>query len=53
MVLLDRAVSYDEQDGSDVLVRDGAFIYYVFAVMLVWLLLLSRGQSSTFIYFQF
>ena len=53
MVLLDRAVSYDEQDGSDVLVRDGAFIYYVFAIMLVWLLLLSRGQSSTFIYFQF
>ena len=53
MIVIDRALSYDEQDGSDILVRDGAFIYYVFAIMLVWLLLLSRGQSSTFIYFQF
>ena len=53
MIVIDRALSYDEMDGSDILVRDGAFIYYVFAIMLVWLLLLSRGQSSTFIYFQF
>ena len=53
MIILDRAVSYDEQDGSDILVKDGAFIYFVFAVMFVWLLLLSRGESSTFIYFQF
>ena len=53
MIILDRLVSYDEHDGSDVLVRNGSFIYYVFAIMLVWLLLLSRGQSSTFIYFQF
>lgn len=53
MLILDRALSYDEKDSSDILVKDGAFIYYVFAVMLVWLLLLSRGQSSTFIYFQF
>ena len=47
------ALSYDEDDCSDILVKDGSFIYYVFAIMLVWLLLLSRGQSSTFIYFQF
>ena len=53
MIVIDRALSYDEQDGSDILVRDGAFTYYVFAIMFVWLLLLSRGQSSTFIYFQF
>lgn len=53
MILLDRAVSYSEDDGSDILVKGGSFIYYVFAVMLVWLLLLSKGQSSTFIYFQF
>jgi hypothetical protein len=53
MIILDRAVLYGEDDGSDMLVRDGAFIYFVFAIMLVWLLLLSRGQSSTFIYFQF
>ena len=53
MILLDRALTYDEQDGSDILVKDGAFIYYVFAIMFVWLLLLSKGQESTFIYFQF
>ena len=53
MIVIDRALSYDEMDGSDILTRGGAFIYYVFAIMLVWLLLLSRGQSSTFIYFQF
>jgi D-alanyl-lipoteichoic acid acyltransferase DltB (MBOAT superfamily) len=53
MLLLDRLVSYSEDDGSDILVKNGAFIYYVFAVVLVWLLLLSKGQSSTFIYFQF
>ena len=53
MIVIDRALSYDEVDGSDILTRGGAFIYYVFAIMLVWLLLLSRGQSSTFIYFQF
>ena len=53
MIVIDRALSYDEDDCSDILVKDGSFIYYVFAIMLVWLLLLSRGQSSTFIYFQF
>ena len=53
MLLIDRALSYDEQDGSDILVKDGAFIYYVLAIAMVWLLLLSKGQSSTFIYFQF
>ena len=53
MILIDRAVDYSELDGSDILTRDGAFIYYIFAIMFVWLLLLSRGQSSTFIYFQF
>ena len=53
MLILDRSVSYSEDDNSDILVRDGAFVYFVLAIMLVWLLLLSRGQSSTFIYFQF
>ena len=53
MILLDRVVSYSEEDGSDILVKNGAFIYYVFAIVFVWLLLLSKGQSSTFIYFQF
>ena len=53
MILIDRLVSYDENDGSDAIVKNGAFIYFIFVVMLVWLLLLSKGQSSTFIYFQF
>ena len=53
MILLDRSVSYDENDCSDIVTQNGAFVYYVFAIMFVWLLLLSRGESSTFIYFQF
>ena len=53
MILIDRLVSYDENDGSDAIVKNGAFIYFIFVVMLVWLILLSKGQSSTFIYFQF
>jgi len=53
LFILDRALSYDENDGSDILVKNGAFIYYVYAIIFVWFLLLSRGQSSTFIYFQF
>ena len=53
MLILDRSVSYSEEDGSDILVKNGVFIYYVLAVILVWLLLLSKGQNSTFIYFQF
>lgn len=53
MLIIDRALSYEEDDDSDILVRDGSFIYFIFIVAFVWLLLLSRGQSSTFIYFQF
>ena len=53
MLILDRAVLYNEDDGSDLLVQNGSYIYFIFAVILVWLLLLSKGQSSTFIYFQF
>ena len=53
MVILDRAVLYSEDDGSDIVVSNGAFVYFVFAIMFVWLLLLSRGENSTFIYFQF
>ena len=53
MIILDRAVTYDEDDCSDILVKNGSFIYFIFVIMFVWLLLLSRGQDSTFIYFQF
>ena len=53
LFLLDRLVDYGECDGSDVLVRDGGFAKYLWVIMLVWLLLLSEGRESSFIYFQF
>lgn len=52
--LMDRLVSYgDGEDGSAVLVRDGAFVYIVWALLLVYMLLLASDKVSTFIYFQF
>ena len=52
--LMDRLVSYGEgEDGSAVLVKDGAFVYTVWAVLLVYMLLLATDRVSTFIYFQF
>ena len=54
LYMLDRLLTYDDKpDGSDVLVRSGAFVYYVWIIMFVWVLLLSKGMSGTFIYFQF
>ncbi len=52
--LLDRLVVYgEERDGASVLIRDGAFVYIVWAVLLVYMLLLATDRVSTFIYFQF
>lgn len=52
--LLDRLVEYGEgKDGSAVLIKDGAFVYIVWAVLLVYMLLLATDRVSTFIYFQF
>lgn len=53
LLIVDRLVSYDERDGSDALIHRGAFVYFIYYIMLVWLLLLSKGIASTFIYFQF
>ena len=54
LIMIDRLLTYDDSsDGSEVLVKNGSFIYFVWVIMLVWLLLLSRGMDSTFIYFQF
>lgn len=54
LAVVDRLVSYgDGSDGSGALIKRGAFIYYVWIVLLVWALLLSKDMASTFIYFQF
>ncbi len=54
LILIERLLVYeDTDDGSDALVKNGAFIYFVWVILLAWLLLFSKGMSSTFIYFQF
>ena len=52
--LLDRLVVYgEERDGAALLIKDGAFVYVVWAILLVYMLLLATDKVSTFIYFQF
>ena len=52
--LFDRYVRHgDECDGSEVMVRRGVHVTLTWIVALGWMLLLSMGLSSTFIYFQF
>lgn len=54
LIIIDRMLTYDDSpDGSDVLVRRGGFVYFVWIVLLCWALLLSKDMISTFIYFQF
>lgn len=54
LMLIDRMLKYeDARDSSDVLVRNGAFVYFVWIILLCWTLLLSKDMISTFIYFQF
>ncbi|MCQ2413878.1 MAG: MBOAT family protein [Clostridia bacterium] len=54
LLMVDRMLTYDDSvDGSDYLVRNGAFVYYVLIILFCWGLLLSRNMASTFIYFQF
>ena len=54
LLLLDRMISYEgEDDRSDLVVKNGAFIYLVWTVLLCWCLLLSKDMISRFIYFQF
>jgi len=54
LFLLDRMITYGgEEDDSPILVKDGSFVYIVWAVLLCWALLLSRDMISRFIYFQF
>ena len=52
--LMDRLVVYgEEKDGSAALIKDGAFVYIVWSVLLVFMLLLATDKISSFIYFQF
>ena len=54
LIFIDRMLKYeDAPDSSDVLTRSGAFVYFVWIVLLCWTLLLSKDMISTFIYFQF
>lgn len=54
LVLIDRLLTYeDTPDGSDVLTKNGAFIYFVWIILFAWGVLLSKDMTSTFIYFQF
>ncbi len=54
MTLMDRMYVYGEEpDASALMTRNGAFIRIVWVVLLAWLLLLSEGRDSSFIYFQF
>ncbi len=54
LIIIDHVLKYeDEVGGSYMLTRGGSFIYYVWMIMFAWGVLLSKGESSTFIYFQF
>lgn len=54
LIVIDRLLTYDDQpDGSEFLVRNGAFVYFVWIVLFCWGVLLSKDMTSTFIYFQF
>ena len=54
LVLLDSLLIYgDEADGSDALTKNCGFIYFIWIILFVWGLLLSKDMMSTFIYFQF
>ena len=54
LLIIDRMLAYeDAPDGSGMLTKNGAFIYFVWIIMFAWALLLSKDMTSTFIYFQF
>ena len=54
LLIIDRLLTYDDAlDGSDALVRHGAWIYYVWGILILWGWLLSQSLGGTFIYFQF
>lgn len=54
MMLADRQLTYEGEDGSSVWLTDNcSYIYYIWASVLAFMLLLSSDTVSSFIYFQF
>ncbi len=54
LIMIDNVLHYeDEHDGSDILIKNGSFVYYIWIILFSWAILLSQGVGSTFIYFQF
>ena len=54
LVICDRLISYDDTPSSSrIILKDGSFIYFIWVILILWALLLSKDMSSTFIYFQF
>ena len=54
LILIDHALTYeDEGDNSGMLVRGGSFVYFTWAIIVCWVLLLSQNLVSSFIYFAF
>ena len=54
LIVADRLVTYEgADDNSHLVVKNGAFIYFVWMILISWTLLLSKDMISTFIYFQF
>ena len=54
LIMTDRLLTHgDGPDGSGAMVRNNAYMYYIWAILFAWALLLSYGMESTFIYFQF
>ena len=54
LLLLDNIITYeDNKKYSDIAVKNGAFVYFVWIVFVIWTLLISKDMISTFIYFAF
>ena len=54
LLFIDNMLTYDDsEESSAVLTKNGAFIYFVWLIFMVWALLLSKDMISSFIYFQF
>ncbi len=54
LLILDRVLTHDgEGDSSHIMTDNGRYIFIVWAILLAWVLLLSKDMISTFIYFRF
>ncbi len=54
LYMLDSMLKYEDgPDGSALLTSGGSFVFFVWIIMFVWAILLSKSMAGTFIYFQF